>query len=61
MTKQLHPPNGELENLLRKLLVLKLFELDVPQAHIAKKLRMDIGAVNKLLKGMKKKNGKKRS
>ena len=49
-------PESETQNLLKKLLILELFKLDVPQAAIAKKLKMDILVVNDLLKGIKKKH-----
>ncbi len=54
-------PNDEVTNLLKKLLVLQLFEMEVPQAEIGKKLRMNLPAVNAFLKGIKKKDGKKRA
>ena len=57
--KQTRDTNDEIMNLLRRLLVLQLFELGVPQADIAKKLKMDILAVNTFLKGIKKNNAKK--
>jgi hypothetical protein len=56
MPKQKHDsdPQAELPNLLKKLLMLNLFALGVPQAEIAKKLRIDIHAVNSFLQGVKK-------
>ena len=53
-------PQIETSNLVRKLLVLQLFELNVPQAQIAKKLRTDIRNVNSFLKGIKKSDGDKK-
>ena len=52
--------NSELRTLLKKQLVLQLFELSVPQVEIAKKLKVDIRFVNDFLKGIKKRNGKDR-
>lgn len=40
--------------LLKKLLILELFKLGVPQTEIGKKLRTDITTVNTFLKGVKK-------
>jgi hypothetical protein len=47
---------AELVTLLKKQLVLRLFELNVPQVQIAKKLKINIVAVNSFLKGIKKAN-----
>jgi DNA-binding CsgD family transcriptional regulator len=47
-------PEEEIQDLLKKLLVLQLFQLNVSQSLIAKKLKIDINAVNELLKGIKK-------
>lgn len=46
-------PLDEVRDLLKKFLVLKLFEMSVSQADIGKKLRMDLAAVNNFLKGIK--------
>lgn len=40
--------------LLKKLLMLELFKLGVPQAEIGKKLKMNLATVNAFLKGCKK-------
>lgn len=48
-------PDSETQDLLKKLLVLQLFQLDVRQTVIAKKLRVNIHFVNEFLKGIKKK------
>jgi len=52
--KQTNDPNAELQNLLRKLLVLQLFAMGVSQGGIAKKLKMNLNSVNDFLKGIKK-------
>jgi len=39
--------------ILKKLLILELFKLGVPQAEIGKKVKMNLKAVNVLLKGCK--------
>ncbi len=52
--------NSEIRSLLKKLLILRLFELGVPQGVIAKKMKMDIKAVNEFLKGIKRANGKRK-
>lgn len=44
----------EIKDLLRKSLALHLFEMNLPQGEIAKRLKMDTHAVNTLLKGIKK-------
>mgnify|MGYP001595125667 CR=1 FL=1 len=41
-------------DLLKKLLILELFKLGVPQVEIGKKVKMNITSVNALLKGAKK-------
>lgn len=51
-------PNYKLRDLMRKSLILQLFELSVPQGDIAKKLRVDIHFISDFLKGVKKPNGK---
>ncbi|MFA6285213.1 MAG: hypothetical protein WC643_01640 [Parcubacteria group bacterium] len=53
--KQSVEPIDEVCELLKKTLVLSLFEMNVSQAKIAKKLRMDTHIVNDFLKGLKKK------
>jgi len=53
--KKLLPPEADTQDLLKKLLVIQLFQLDVPQIIIAKKLKIDIHFVNEFLKGIKKK------
>ncbi len=45
----------EMKEFVKKLLVLELFKMGVPQADIGKKLKMDLAAVNLFLKGIKKK------
>lgn len=47
----------EVTDLLKKILIVQLFQLDVPQVLIAKKLRLSPNAVNDLLKGIKKGKG----
>jgi len=54
LKKQTNDPNAELQNLLRKLLVLQLFAMGVSQGGIAKKLKMNLNSVNDFLKGIKK-------
>lgn len=44
--------NSELVGLVKRLLILQLFQMGVPQVKIAKKLTMDIGIVNRFLKGI---------
>jgi hypothetical protein len=56
--KKSEDPRLQIAMLLRKSLALRLFELSVPQADIAKKLRVDIRFVNDFLKGIRKPNGK---
>jgi hypothetical protein len=53
-------PTLEVRHLLKKSLVLQLFELSVPQGDIAKKLKVEIRFVNDFLKGIKKPNAKER-
>lgn len=45
---------SEIADLLKKNLVLQLFQLDVSQATIARKLKLSVNVVNDLLKGIKK-------
>jgi hypothetical protein len=52
--KQTDDPNAETRNLLKKLLILRLFELRVSQGNISKKLKVDIHVVNEFLRGIKK-------
>lgn len=52
--KQNRDPLEEVRETLKNILVLELFKLNVPQVEIAKKLRMDLNAVNAFLKGIKK-------
>ena len=40
--------------LLKKLLMIELFKLGVPQAEIGRKIKMDLAAVNAFLKGIRK-------
>ena len=56
--KQESNPNAELQNLLKRLLVLQLFAMGVSQGAIAKKLKMNLNGVNDFLKGIKKENAK---
>jgi hypothetical protein len=44
--------NKEMNDLLKKMLILQLFQMGVPQVKIAKKLTMDVGVVNRFLKGI---------
>jgi hypothetical protein len=46
--------SAENDALLKKVLILELFKLGVPQAEIGKKLKMNLTAVNAFLKGCKK-------
>lgn len=39
---------------IKKLLILELFKLGVPQTEIGKKLKIDVHTVNNFLKGVKK-------
>ena len=43
--------NEELVQLIKKLLILELFKLGVPQKDIGLKLKISITAVNQFLKG----------
>jgi hypothetical protein len=55
MTNDDNPVTEENEGMLiKKLLILELFKLGVPQTEIGKKLKTDIHAVNNFLKGVKK-------
>ena len=54
---QADDPNAEVRNLLKKLLILRLFELRVSQGDIAKKLKVDVHTVNEFLKGVKRADG----
>ena len=47
-------PTDEVKDLLRKSLVLHLFEMDLPQVEIARRLKMNLNTVNEFLKGIKK-------
>lgn len=40
--------------LLKKLLIIELFKLGVPQAEIGRKIKMELAAVNAFLKGIRK-------
>lgn len=53
--KQNIDPLTEIKDLIKKQLMLELFNLNLSQGEIAKKLRMDIRVVNDFLKGLKKK------
>jgi hypothetical protein len=46
--------SAENDALLKKVLILELFKLGIPQAEIGKKLKMNLTAVNAFLKGCKK-------
>lgn len=46
--------SSEDTELLKKLLILELFKLKVPQNNIARKLKINVATVNALLKGIKK-------
>lgn len=50
-------PIAEVRNLLKKLLILRLFELRVSQGDIAKKLKVDVHTVNEFSKGVKRADG----
>jgi hypothetical protein len=52
--RQIFEPTNEFCELMKKNLILSLFKMDLPQIDIAKKLHMDIHAVNDFLKGIKK-------
>ncbi len=47
-------PINEISELFKKALILKLFEMNVSQGEIAKKLHMNLNTVNGFLKGVKK-------
>ena len=51
-------PIVEIASLLKKLIILRLHELGVPQGAIAQKLRVDVHSVNDFLKGTKRQNDK---
>jgi hypothetical protein len=53
--KQALQPIEELCELTKKTLILSLFNMNVPQVEIAKKIHMDLNVVNEFLKGIKKK------
>jgi predicted transcriptional regulator len=57
--KQAADQNAEIASLLKKLLALQLSAMGVSQGGIAKKLKMNLNAVNEFLKGIKKENAKK--
>jgi hypothetical protein len=50
--RRLGPDENSL--LLKKLLIIELFKLGVPQAEIGRKIKMDLAAVNVFLKGIRK-------
>lgn len=52
--KQSAARENEVADLLKKILILELFQLDVPQVVIAKKMKLSPNAVNDFLKGIKK-------
>lgn len=52
--KQTRDPIEDMRDTMKNILTLELFKLNVPQVDIAKKLRMDLNAVNAFLKGIKK-------
>jgi hypothetical protein len=47
-------PINDLKDIMKKLIMLKLFDMKVSQPEIAKKLHMDLNTVNSFLKGIKK-------
>ena len=47
-------PIDEIRDTMKKVLALELFKMNVSQVEIAKKLRMDLNAINAFLKGIKK-------
>lgn len=55
--KRAGEPDAEVRFLLKKMLMLQLFELGLSQGQIAKKLRTDVHVVNDFLKGVKRGNG----
>ena len=48
-------PIDEVCDLMKKSLILSLFDMNLSQVEISKKLHMDLNAVNEFLKGLKKK------
>jgi predicted transcriptional regulator len=52
--RQVRDPIEDIRDTMKNLLALELFRANVAQVDIAKKLRMDINAVNAFLKGIKK-------
>lgn len=44
----------EINDSLKKILILKMFEMNVPQVEIAKRVHTDLNAVNSFLKGINK-------
>ncbi len=52
--KNISDSDNELAYLLKKILVVQLFQLGVAQATIAKRVKLSINVVNALLKGIKK-------
>jgi hypothetical protein len=52
--KRIIEPMDEVIDLLKKLLILELFKMNVPQAEIGKRLGIATGSVNKMLKGVSK-------
>jgi len=45
--------DNEVADLLRKLVAIQLFQLGLPQAAIAKRVKLSINVVNDLLKGIR--------
>ncbi len=54
--KKIYESGEEINDLVKKLIILELFKMGVPQADIGRKLHLDIKFVNSFLKGIKKKN-----
>lgn len=56
MKKNKQIPNSidDIRDLIKKLLILELFKLDMSQIEISRKLKIDNHAVNSFLKGIKK-------
>jgi predicted transcriptional regulator len=52
--RQTIEPIDDMRDTMKKLLALELFKMNVAQVEIAKKLHMDLNAVNAFLKGIKK-------
>ena len=48
--KKIIEPMDEVIDLLKKLLILEFFKMNVPQAEIGKRLGIAAGSVNKMLK-----------